>query len=126
MYPISLRVVASRKPWSNPRQEGWRWRVRTYPNPFLQTLIEEHPTFEYLSLWAMLRFRDDWAINRKTIYRALQRLGWFVHQRLVTPRPRVQDWRSQATTINTRWAMDVTHSRRGGWLGASGRGHRLS
>lgn len=75
----------------------------------VQTLIEQHPTFGYRRLWAMLRVRDGLRINRKAVYRALQRLGWFVHQRQVTPRPRVQGWRSQATTSNTRWAMDVTH-----------------
>jgi len=57
----------------------------------------------------MKRYRDGLVINRKAVYRALRQLGWFVRQRQVTPRPRVQGWRSQTTVSNTRWAMDVTH-----------------
>jgi putative transposase len=73
------------------------------------TLIEQRSTFGYRPLWAMLRYRDGVVINRKGVYRALRHLGWFVHQRQVTPRPRVQGWGSQTTVSHTRWAMDVTH-----------------
>ena len=40
-------------------------------------------------LWALLR-RDGVRVNRKAVYRVLQRRGWFVHQRAATPRPRAQ------------------------------------
>ena len=57
----------------------------------LQRLIELHPTFGYRRLWALLRFAEGIRVNRKTVYRMLARLkGWFVNQRVVTPRPRVQ------------------------------------
>jgi len=72
-------------------------------------LLQAHPTFGYRRLWALLRFRDGLRITRKTVYRVLQVHGWFVHQRVRTPRPRVQGRRSVATVPNTRWAVDVTH-----------------
>ena len=71
--------------------------------------IEQHPTFGYRRVWALLRFRDGHVVNRKRIYRLLRLHRWFVHQRRVTPRPRVQGRRSIAATSNERWAMDVTH-----------------
>ena len=72
-------------------------------------LIQVHPTFGYRRLWALLRFRDGLRITRKTVSRVLQIHGWFVHQRVRTPRPRVQGRRSVAAAPNTRWAVDVTH-----------------
>jgi putative transposase len=71
--------------------------------------IERHPTFGYRRVWALLRFRDGRAINRKRIYRLFRTQRWFVHQRRVTPRPRVHGRRSIAAASNERWAMDVTH-----------------
>jgi len=75
----------------------------------LRDLIQRFPTFGYRRLWAWLRFREGWKINKKTFYRLLKIQRWFVHQRQATPRPRARGWRSQATTSNPRWAMDVTH-----------------
>jgi putative transposase len=75
----------------------------------LQRLIAQHPTFGYRRLWALLRFAEGVRVNRKAVYRVLFLKGWFVHQRLVTPRPRVQGRRSRASRSNARWAMDVTH-----------------
>ena len=45
--------------------------------------------------------------------------GWFVNQRVVTPRPRVQGLKSRAQRSNERWAMDLTHVP----CGADGWGH---
>ena len=44
--------------------------------------------------------------------------GGVVHQRVATPRPRVQGWISRASRSNERWAMDVTHIPCGqdGWV----------
>ena len=53
-------------------------------------LIAVHPTFGYRQLWALLRFREGVRINRKAVYRVLRLKRWFVHQRSVTPRPRVK------------------------------------
>ena len=73
----------------------------------LQRLITVHPTFGYRRLWALLRFGQGIRVNRKAVYRILRLEGWFVHQRVVTPRPRVQGLKSRAQYSNERWAMDV-------------------
>jgi hypothetical protein len=74
----------------------------------IRRLIELHPTYGYRLLWAMLR-KDGVRVNRKAVYRILRLKRWLVHQRRLTPRPRVQGRRSQAEKSNARWAMDVTH-----------------
>lgn len=85
----------------------------------LRQLIALHPTFGYRRLWALLRFGAGLKINRKAVYRVLRLKGWFVHQRTVTPRPRVQSRRSRAERSDERWAMDATHVP----CGADGWGH---
>jgi putative transposase len=82
-------------------------------------LIARHPTFGYRRLWAVLRFGQGLRINRKAVYRVLRLKGWFVHQRSVTPRPRVQGRISRAQQSNQRWAMDLTHI----YCGSDGWGH---
>jgi putative transposase len=83
----------------------------------LRRLIELHPTFGYRRLWALLRFGEGLRVNRKAVYRVLKLKGWFVHQRVATPRPRVQGRSSRAQRSDERWAMDLTHVSRGadGW-----------
>ncbi len=83
----------------------------------IHRLMLAHPTFGYRRIWAMLRFREGVRVNRKAVYRILRLKGWFVHQRSVTPRPRVQKRRSRAERSDQRWAMDVTHvpCGRDGW-----------
>ena len=75
----------------------------------LRQLIAVHPTYGYRRLWALLRFGAGLKINRKAVYRVLRLKGWFMHQRPVTPRPRVQGRRSRAQRSDERWAMDVSH-----------------
>jgi len=75
----------------------------------IQRLIQLHPTFGYRRLWALLRFGQGIRINRKAVYRVLKLKRWFVHQRVRTPRPRVQGRRSRAQRSDERWAMDLTH-----------------
>ncbi len=75
----------------------------------LREWIQQSPTFGYRRLWVLLRFRDGVIVNRKAVYRVLKQKRWFVHQRVSTPRPRVQGWTSRASRSNERWAMDVTH-----------------
>jgi putative transposase len=75
----------------------------------IQRLIQLHPTFGYRRLWALLRFGEGVRVNRKAVYRVLKLKGWFVHQRVATPRPRVQGRRSRAQHSDERWAMDLTH-----------------
>ena len=74
----------------------------------IQQLIERHPTFGYRRLWALLRFGEGIRLNRKAVYRVLKLKGWLVHQRTVTPRPRVQGLKSRAHRSNERWAMDLS------------------
>jgi putative transposase len=83
----------------------------------LQALIQQHPTFGYRQLWALLRGHEGLVINRKAVYRVLKLKRWLVHQRPRTPRPRAQGWVSRANRSNERWAMDVTHipCGRDGW-----------
>ena len=86
----------------------------------LQRLIELYPTFGYRPLRALLRFGEGLRVNRKAVYRILKVKGRFVHQRVATPRPRVQGRRrSRAQRSDARWAMDVTHVP----CGADGWGH---
>ncbi len=75
----------------------------------LREWIQQYPTFGYRRLWVLLRFRDGVIVNRKAVYRVLKQKRWFVHQRVSTPRPRVQGWTSRASRSNEWWAMDVTH-----------------
>ena len=97
-------------------------RSRVRPKPVVDELLAErirrligkHPTFGYRRIWALLRFREGLPVNRKAVYRVLRLKGWFVHQRSITPRPRVQKRRSRAPRSDVRWAMDVTHIPCGG------------
>jgi putative transposase len=85
----------------------------------IRELIARHPTFGYRKLWALLRYADGVVVNLKAVYRILKAKRWFVHQRQVTPRPRVQGRRSVAAASNQRWAMDLTHV----YCGRDGWGH---
>lgn len=75
----------------------------------LHTLIQQHSTYGYRCLLALLRYREGVAVNRKTVYRTLRIKQWLVHQRTCTSRPRASRLRSRAPQSNHRWAMDVTH-----------------
>jgi putative transposase len=85
----------------------------------IQRLIALHPTFGYRRLWALLRFGEGVRVNRKAVYRVLKLKRWLVHQRVATPRPRVQERSSRAQKSDERWAMDLTHVP----CGADGWGH---
>jgi putative transposase len=83
----------------------------------LLVLIQEHPTYGYRRLWALLRNRLEKRVNRKRIYRILKAKRWLVHQRVATPRPRVHASVSRTSRSDRRWAMDMTHvdCGRDGW-----------
>jgi putative transposase len=95
------------------------WRVNEVLAERIQRLIAVHPTFGYRRLWALLRFAEGFRVNRKAVYRVLRLKGWFVNQRVATPRPRVQGLKSRAQRSDERWAMDLTHVP----CGADGWGH---
>jgi hypothetical protein len=45
----------------------------------LQLLTQEHPTYGYRRLWALLRYRLEIKVNRKRIYRILKASdGWCI------------------------------------------------
>ena len=75
----------------------------------LRELVQQHPTFGYRCLWALLRFRDCLMINIKTVHRLIRKNRWQVCTRVKSARPRVRISRSQARTSNERWAMYITH-----------------
>ena len=72
----------------------------------IRRLIELYPTFGYRRLWALLRFGEGMRVNRKAVDRILKLKRWFVHQRVATPRPRVQGRRSRAQRSDERWARN--------------------
>jgi putative transposase len=80
-------------------------------------LIAPHPIFGYRQLWSLLRFGEELRVNRKVVHRVPELKGWFGHQRVATPRPRVQGRRSRAQRSDERWAMDLIHVPSGvdGW-----------
>ena len=75
----------------------------------LSELIQLHPTFGYRRLWALLRFKNGYAVNIKTVHRLIRKNGWQVHIRARSAKPRVKTSCSRTTASNERWAMDVTH-----------------
>ncbi len=83
----------------------------------VQALIEQHPTFGYRRVWALLRFGEGVRVNKKKVYRLMRLQKWLVVRPRRTPRPRVQQAKSIANCSDTRWAMDVTHINCGndGW-----------
>ena len=68
----------------------------------VRELAREHPTFGYRRLWALLRFGDGLRVNVKRVHRLVQRFKLQVKQRLVAPRPRVQQQRSATTASDER------------------------
>jgi putative transposase len=68
----------------------------------IHQLILQHPTFGYRGVWALLRYGEGQLVNRKRVYRLMKLRGWMLHQRQVTPKPRVQKLRSRAEASNQR------------------------
>ena len=113
------RILEVNRSSLEKRHEGRRRAARSSPDleAKLQVLIQEHPTYGYRRLWALLRYRLGIMVNRKRIYRILKAKRWLVHQRAVTPRPRVKASASRTGSSDRRWAMDLTHvdCGRDGW-----------
>ena len=85
----------------------------------LKELVQQHPTFGYRRLWALLRFGQNVVVNLKKVHRIVQLRRCQVRERLTAPRPRVQKAKSRTERSNERWAMDVTHV----YCGKDGWGH---
>ncbi|GMV83180.1 MAG: hypothetical protein AMXMBFR7_43640 [Planctomycetota bacterium] len=73
----------------------------------IYAVIQEFPAFGIRRVWAYLRFRLKWAVNKKTVARIMRATGWTMKQRRVGGRPRTQSWRSVAQRPNERWATDI-------------------
>jgi putative transposase len=122
-----MSSAASAAAWTYPARASARCRPRSACGVPLdvtlveriRTLIAKHPTFGYGKLWALLHFGDGLIVNLKAVYRILKAKRWFVHQRTVTPQPRVQGRRSVAAASDMRWAIDLTHI----YCGEDGWGH---
>lgn len=76
----------------------------------LQELIQRFPVWGYRRLWAWLRYREEGfpLVNKKRVYRILKENRWMVSQRKHTPRPRIQEKKSETKENNLRWAIDAT------------------
>jgi len=105
----SLLAVSRSVLWSQPAAIDRRLAVDELLAERIRRVIEEHPTFGYRHVWAILRHRDGILVNQKAVYRVFRIKRWFVHQRAVRPKPRVQARSSRASRSNERWATDVTH-----------------
>lgn len=83
----------------------------------VKSVITEFPTYGYRRIRAILRRRDQTPVSRRSLCRVLKHHSWFVHQRNLSPRPRVQSRTSKAARSDLRWAIDVTHIHCGndGW-----------
>ncbi len=78
----------------------------------IKALIEEEPSFGYRTVAGLLD------MNKNTVQRIFQLMGWQVRKRAVGRRPRIEALPSVATSPDERWATDLCRiwSGRDGWL----------
>lgn len=78
----------------------------------IKSLIEEEPSFGYRTVAGLLD------MNKNTVQRIFQLMGWQVRKRAVGQRPRIEALPSVATAPDERWATDLCRiwSGRDGWL----------
>jgi putative transposase len=81
----------------------------------VRDIIEDHPTFGIRRVWATLRHRLKFVVNRKRVARLFKRRGWSCKLRSIGGRPRVQVSRSVAEHPNQRWSTDIASV----WCGES-------
>ena len=67
----------------------------------IKAMIEENPSFGYRTVAHLLE------MNKNTVQRVFQIMGWQVRKRPVGFRPRIQALPSVATAPNERWATDM-------------------
>lgn len=73
----------------------------------IKFLIEMFPGFGIRRVWAYLKFRLGFTVNRKKVARIMRLNGWTMRQRKKGMRPRVEVKRSVADLPDKRWATDV-------------------
>jgi transposase InsO family protein len=79
--------------------------------PHIQGIKSEHPFWGYRRVWAYMKYRLNWAVNKKRIYRIMKE-----HALLVTPNLRLKAKRDnqankskpRATRPNQFWGTDMT------------------
>lgn len=78
----------------------------------IKALIEAEPSFGYRTVAGLL------GMNKNTVQRVFQLMGWQVRKRAVGMRPRIQALPSVAQAPNERWATDLCRvwGGRDGWL----------
>lgn len=78
----------------------------------IKQLIEAEPSFGYRTVAGLL------GMNKNTVQRIFQLMGWQVRKRAVGMRPRIQALPSVARAPNQRWATDLCRiwGGRDGWL----------
>src|SRR5690606_26922984 len=78
----------------------------------IKALIEEEPSFGYRTVAGLLD------MNKNTVQRIFQLMGWQVRKRAVGARPRIQALPSVAKAPDERWATDLCRiwGGRDGWL----------
>ncbi|MEK0418129.1 MAG: hypothetical protein RI949_2135, partial [Pseudomonadota bacterium] len=67
----------------------------------IKAMIEENPSFGYRTVAHLLD------LNKNTVQRVFQMMGWQVRKRPVGSRPRIQALPSVATAPDERWATDM-------------------
>ena len=100
-----------------PRRTGYYRSVKSTPKVQarfaepIKAMIEESPSFGYRTVAHLL------GLNKNTVQRVFQLMGWQVRKRPVGFRPRVQAMPSVATAPNERWSTDMCRvwAGRGGW-----------
>ena len=78
----------------------------------IKQLTEAEPSFGYRTVAGLL------GMNKNTVQRIFQLMGWQVRKRAVGLRPRIQALPSVASAPNQRWATDLCRiwGGRDGWL----------
>lgn len=78
----------------------------------IKALIEEEPSFGYRTVAGLVD------MNKNTVQRVFQLMGWQVRKRAVGMRPRIEALPSVAQAPNERWATDLCRvwGARDGWL----------
>ncbi len=68
----------------------------------------EFPTYGYRRLWALVRFKEGFFVNKKRVHKLCKELRLQVKTLRQRPRPRADAMPSQTKASNQRWAIDAT------------------
>jgi putative transposase len=102
-FAVPRRTVYYRPVKSQPKVQS------RFAEP-IKAMIEENPSFGYRTVAHLLN------INKNTVQRVFQLMGWQVKKRPIGFRPRIQALPSVAQRPNERWATDLCRV----WAGRDG------